>query len=477
MMLKRTVSLCAALGIAVALVLFPTTTQAETAAGNDEIAGALVLRTLPFSVGHDVAGATASLSDPQDCWQRNDPSAWYAITAPYEGVIRLDSLAQVEWDHPTKMSVFTGPPNSLQLTSCGATIPEDTDGHNEDFPFKLRSEVSVVEGQTLYVMVEFPTLLTTSEDHAPGEPLWHRLTGRYLTPSPPTGVSASPTSPDSATLNWLPPTTDGGAPITGYRVARDGGSNGGAAWSTTVAPATRSLTFSRLTGGSTYRLSVSAITAQGVGPAASVMVPMPAATAPSTPTDVFGSVLSGTSATLRWSSPASDGGSTITGFKVVRNGGTSGGSVWSTTVSASTRSLTFNNLTRGSTYLLSVSAINAKGTGAASSVQATPATKPGAPIIGTATSGTAGGSINATATWKPPSSNGGSAVEGYWVRALRLSSTGRILGTTVSTLQPAAVRGLSMTLPQAGKYRFTVEAVNVIGTGPGSKRSNLVTGR
>jgi hypothetical protein len=45
--------------------------------------------------------------------------------------------------------------------------------------------------------------------------------------------------------------------------------------------------------------------------------------------------------------------------------------------------------------------------------------------------------------------NGGSAVTGYVVRALRMSATGTVLATTTSAVQPASARHLTMT-PQTG---------------------------
>jgi hypothetical protein len=51
-----------------------------------------------------------------------------------------------------------------------------------------------------------------------------------------------------------------------------------------------------------------------------------------------------------------------------------------------------------------------------------------------------------------------------------------VLATVVSGRQPATARTLSMTLP-AGNYRFTVQAVNAIGAGTQSLRSNLVAAR
>ena len=106
----------------------------------------------------------------------------------------------------------------------------------------------------------------------------------------------------------------------------------------------------------------------------------------------------------------------------------------------------------------------------------TPATVPGVPRIGVATSGTAAAGINATARWTPPASTGGSVITGYRVRALRFSARGVLLSTTTSAVQPRNRRTLTMALP-AGNYRFTVQAINAVGSGAQSTRSNLVTAR
>jgi len=59
------------------------------------------------------------------------------------------------------------------------------------------------------------------------------------------------------------------------------------------------------------------------------------------------------------------------------------------------------------------------------------------------------------------------------VRALRVSSTGTVLATTTSAVQPSSARALTMTL-QSGNYRFSVQARNKAGSGPQSARSNLL---
>jgi hypothetical protein len=141
---------------------------------------------------------------------------------------------------------------------------------------------------------------------------------------------------------------------------------------------------------------------------------------------------------------------------------------------ATATSTVVTGLTNGAGYQFQVAATNTAGTGpnSALSTAVIPATVPGAPVIGTASSGTVGGTVTATASWSAPSSNGGSPVTGYVVRALRISAA----GTVLATHDLAAARLLTMTL-QTGNYRFTVQAGNGAGSGPQSASSNLVTAR
>ena len=103
-------------------------------------------------------------------------------------------------------------------------------------------------------------------------------------------------------------------------------------------------------------------------------------------------------------------------------------------------------------------------------------TVPGRAQIGLASSGVAGGRITATARWTRPASNGGSAITGYVVTALRLNANGTVRSRTVSAVKPASQRSLRMTL-RAGNYRFTVRTRNAIGWGAASVRSNRVSAR
>lgn len=188
------------------------------------------------------------------------------------------------------------------------------------------------------------------------------------------------------------------------------------------------------------------------------------------------------SVTVRWTPPANDGGSPITGYQVrVVNSATSAQVGALRPAAAGATSLVVTGLTNGTAYRFQVFASNIAGDGAYSALSAavTPANVPGAPIIGTASRGTAGGAITALARWSAPTSTGGSPITGYRVSALRMSSSASnatVLSTTLSPVLGASVRSRSFTLT-AGNYRFTVVAINAVGTSAASARSNNVVPR
>ncbi|MFC7491068.1 MULTISPECIES: peroxidase family protein [unclassified Knoellia] len=288
----------------------------------------------------------------------------------------------------------------------------------------------------------------------------------------PTAVSATAGNAQ-ATVAWTAPANTGGAPITQYRIQVRTGTTVVRSVDVPATPTTAVVT--ALTNGTAYNFRVRAITSFGLGvlsDPSNTVTPVTVAAAPGTPIAAAGN----TTASLTWTAPANTGGSPITGYRVqVRTGTTV---VRTDILTGAATSTTVAGLTNGTAYNFRVRAVTAVGLGALSapSNTVTPATVPSAPGIGTAVAGAVGGAVTATANWGAPATNGGSAITGYRVFALRMDGAGNVLATTTSAVQPAAVRTLSMTLV-AGNYRFQVAAINGVGSSARSARSNLVTAR
>ena len=197
----------------------------------------------------------------------------------------------------------------------------------------------------------------------------------------------------------------------------------------------------------------------------SVAAPLPAPapiTVPGAPT--VGTATAGNGqATLTWTAPLSDGGSPITSYTVTAAPGGQ-----STTVAAPATSATLAGLTNGTSYTLTVTAANAAGTGPASAASnsvtpSAPLTVPGAATGVTATAGDG----QATLTWTPPASDGGSPITSYTVTVAPGGQSITVLAPATSATVPSLTNGLT--------YTFTVSATNAVGTGPASAVSNAVT--
>jgi hypothetical protein len=241
-----------------------------------------------------------------------------------------------------------------------------------------------------------------------------------------------------------------------------------------------------LANGTGYTFGVNAVTAnatggqQGPSSASSASVTPSLTSQTATAPSIAGVTVGQGSATVAFQPPSELAGTTPTGYRVRAFVAGSTTSSRSVTVAATATSATLTGLVNGTSYQVEVNVVTAAGQGptsARSSSAAPAATVPGAPVIGTAASGTAGGAITATARWSAPASTGGSAITGYVVTATQYSTAGQVLGQSTSPMIAASARSYAMTLPAAGSYRFTVVAMNAIGTSPASAASALVTAR
>jgi plastocyanin len=184
------------------------------------------------------------------------------------------------------------------------------------------------------------------------------------------------------------------------------------------------------------------------------------------------------SATVTWTPPEGTQDSPVIGYRVRVN---SGLGVFVRDVAVPAAQATWKvvaGLRRDTAYRFEVAALNDVGQSlfsALSTVVVTPR-PPFAPRIVRAAPGTTGGARTAVARWRRPLNNGGSAITGYVVTALRLSRLHGVSGRVRSPVLPADARSRVFRL-RPGHYRFVVTARNAVGSGVRSGRSNLVTPR
>jgi hypothetical protein len=316
-------------------------------------------------------------------------------------------------------------------------------------------------------------------------------------PSAPVDVGADPVEGQRAVeLSWSPPAS-GAATVTGYVVRRPGLADA------SLAADARSYVLTGLSGNTDYPYSVTAVNAQGEGVPSAAAAHTPAYP-PSAPLSV--AVSAGTrpgEALLGWAAPLDQGGGAFTGYDLqvtpLEPAGDPRPAEWVAASEGTTRFV--GGLVEGQRYRVTLWALydngpddqHARGDPAVldftfalpPTVQPPTgttlpppaprtATRPGAPRIGRATPGAAGGRVTATARWSAAPS-GGSPVTAYKVVALRMSATGHVVRRTGFTAA-AAARAKVVRLPK-GRYRFTVAAVNRVGTGRASARSGLVAAR
>ncbi len=273
-------------------------------------------------------------------------------------------------------------------------------------------------------------------------------------PGAPTGLTLG-SQDGSASVSFTAPASDGGTAILGYEVSIDGG-----AWSplTTTGTGTLVSVLTGLTNGTSATVRVRAVNAVGSGDASDSADVTPAGP-PSPPRSVTTSVR-GTSATVTWQAPATDGGAPITGYVVTaRPGG-----LTCTTTGAT--SCVITGLAPGATYTFEVAAMNTRsgssgtGTGtAADDARATVIAKPDIPL------GVTGRSKDRslTVTWSAPANPGTSPVTRY-----QISLDG---GRTWTTVAPTGSTRLSATITPVRKgksYPVQVRALNGAGAGAAS---------
>ena len=297
----------------------------------------------------------------------------------------------------------------------------------------------------------------------------------HTAPGAPTGLTAAARGKGTIDLRWSAPANDGGTAVSGYRieVSPDGTSG---SWSDLAANTGSTATAYSHTGladETTRHYRVSAINSAGTS-AASGTASDTTHAAPDAPTGLAATARGKGTIDLRWSAPANDGGTAITGYRIEWSAdGTSGS--WSDlaadTGSAAT-TYSDSGLAAGTTRHYRVSAISAVGTSAPSGTDsATTDAVPGAP---TGLTATANGRDSIDLNWSAPASDGGAAITGYRIE-WSADGTSDSWADLVANTNSAAVAYSDTGLAASTTRHYRVSAINAVGTSAPSGTDSATT--
>jgi len=284
-------------------------------------------------------------------------------------------------------------------------------------------------------------------------------------PSAPAGFNASQTYHTSTlTVSWAAPSNAGDAPVSAYRIT-------GLPSGTVDVPSSQtSEVFTGLAPGEDYDIGVAAVNAYGAGPAYTATKHM-ATWTPSTAPKLSGSARNQT-LTLDWTEPSNPGRAVGTYWTTKIYGG---GELLDTFQSDYGYSgLRLTGVGSGHYKLTSYLSYDADSGSHSPSASTYVDVGPSAPRIGTASSGSAGGTRTATVRWGAPSVLRGSTITSYVIGAYKYDSSGHVVRVYVSSYRSASSRSYTWSLP-SGHYRFKVQAHSTAGWSPVSGFSNMVT--
>lgn len=264
-------------------------------------------------------------------------------------------------------------------------------------------------------------------------------------PTQPRALTAYSVTADAIALAWRAPLDDGRSRIAGYEVSWGG--------QTRLFVQRESAVLVGLTPGTGYEISVRALNDSGAGEPAQTtirtrLVPVPAPQAPTEPERLRVVESTRTSLLVDWLPPRSDGGSTITGYRVQVSG--------STPFVTAESGVTIVGLAPGTEYRVTVAALNRMGSSADAMLRAytgmepVPAPQPPTEPVDVRATWTTTSAV--ALAWIPPTDDGGSPVVGYEVADDR----GRVVTSDVPF---AVMDGFA----PASRHVFRVRARNAIG--------------
>ena len=258
-------------------------------------------------------------------------------------------------------------------------------------------------------------------------------------------------------LTWTTPSNNGGSAIINYTIYR-GTTSGCETFLLKIGDVITYLD-SSVTNGKKYYYEVTANNNFGESPKSNEANATPATT-PTAPQNLTATPGNAQIA-LNWTTPAENGGFSITNFTVYRNG-------TRLKLLGNVNTYTDSGLINGVTYSYNISAMNSVGEGPKSiGVNATPRTVPSAPRDLHVTLGNA----QIALTWIVPTSNGGAPIMNYNIYrgTARGGETLLVKGYTggSSWVDTNTILGT--------KYYYMVSAVNIAGEGPRSNVANATS--
>jgi hypothetical protein len=285
--------------------------------------------------------------------------------------------------------------------------------------------------------------------------------------------------PDGLVVRWAAPESDGGSPVTGYRVRMYPAATGGPVLRRCDAggPEVTECRIGELTDGDVVWVAPSAVTALGEGRAESrvavtVGEPVYAPGAPRT----LKVVAAANRLTASWLAPLSDGGAAITRYTVrayrTAVAGTAVKACVAIAPAPATPALScaITGLTSNERLYLEVSATNRVGVGPVTTtrVSGAPLTVSSAPrsvVVKSAKS-------RISATWAPPLNTGGTKIIQYRADLYTAAKGGAPLYRCTTTGVGRTCTGA--VLKPGRTYYLSVVAVNAVGASAGSARIKVV---
>lgn len=287
-------------------------------------------------------------------------------------------------------------------------------------------------------------------------------------PLAPRNLAASPVSNTQIFLVWNAPVNATG--VTGYQLEYKTGT-GSYLDLGTIGNLTTYL-HTGLVANTTYTYRVSAINSAGTSNPSNETAATTLAV-PTAPRDLSATVISSSQINLIWTAPISNGGTAITGYKILRDNPCTGFSI-STIISTTNSSTHYSDtgLAANTCYKYNIQAINAIGVGSMIANNVTATTQPGPVIIHVPNSPTGLNVQTASYTslnlsWNAPSDNGGAVITGYLIQRN---------GTTILVNTNSNKTSYSDTnLLPSHQQTYKIAAWNSIGLGTFSNQVSGIT--